>query len=701
MKFSRELSLFESLEARRLLHAGHDHGSLDQLHLVAVDDAYVRGAQFASTNFGDAGELEVKTSTRGVYDRDAFLRFDIASLDPASVDSVTLRFFAGSSQPSNTTAVPIAVRLAAAAWSESAINYNNAPSFTGGSLATLSVAGGKQWFEIDVTQAVVNARLSSASAIAFGIEGTANVPPYALINSSESSTNQPELVALVGDSDDEPVDPPPVAGDATLIAIDDAHVRGGSDASSNFGAANQLQIKHSSNSTYQRFAYIRFDVTSLSAKTVPSATLRFWGETSQENATLIPIAVGGAENDWDESTVTFDSRPSLSGGTFGTINLTSNGKWFEINVTAYVQAAANAGQTSITFSLSGVTNSPPFGVINSSEASSNAPELVIGSGGVVNPPPTPAQPITWTGVASNPVRREEAVSFDYDGKLYVIGGYVDSTTYAATQRGDVYDPATNAWSRLADAPTKITHAGTAVDDQTGTVWMVAGFIGDFPAPQGTDVVWKYTPANDTWTRGPDLPEARGAGGAAIVGRTLYYFGGSDATRSSDESEAWSLELDNPDATWQPIASMPTARNHFGYAAVGTRIYVIGGQVGLEDQAINQNVVNVYDTTTDTWSQAAPLPRILGHFHASTDVYMDRYILIAGGEQPHNSAVDDVYLYDTQTNTWTGLTDLPAGRRAPVGRIINDSFFVGTGYNRGIGFSDQMWVADLTALALPS
>ena len=695
MNRSLKSSLIESLESRRLLHAGHDHGTLEALHLLALEDAHVRGGQHASTNYGGATEMEVKTSSQSVYDRDAFLRFDIASLDPNAIDSVQLRLFAGSSQPASATIIPSAVRLAASTWSESTITYNDAPTFQGTSLGTLNVVGAKKWYTIDVTQAVVDALQNGASSIDFGIEGTKTVSPYALITSSESSTDQPELVAMVGDgSDGNPTDPPPVADDATLVAIDDAHVQGGANANNNFGSDRQIQVKYSTGSTYQRFGYVRFDLTSLSGKTVPSAMLRLWGRTSQNNATVIPVVVAGASDDWVESTITYNNRPVITGGALGTINLTSTGKWFEVDVTSYLQAAVNAGRTSVSFSLSGITSSSPYGLINSSESATNQPELRIGEGGPALP-----QPITWSAVASNPIKREEAVSFDFDGKFYVIGGYVNSKTYAATQRSDVYDPNTDSWSRLADAPTKITHAGTAVDQQTSTVWMVAGFIGDFPAPQGTNVVWKYTPATDTWDRGPDLPAARGAGGAAIVGRTLYFFGGADETRTSDQAEAWSLDLDDPQATWQEIASMPSARNHLGYAAIGTKIYVIGGQTGLEAQGVNQAGVDVYDTTTNTWSQAAPLPYILSHFHAATDVYKDRYIIVAGGEQPHNTAIDDVFLYDSVTDTWTQLTDLPSGRRAGAGVVIGDVYYFGTGYNMSIGFSEVMWKADLTPLML--
>jgi hypothetical protein len=93
---------------------------------------------------------------------------------------------------------------------------------------------------------------------------------------------------------------------------------------------------------------------------------------------------------------------------------------------------------------------------------------------------------------------------------------------ASTTRSDTYDPATNAWTRIADLPEPITHAPVVVDGNIA--YLLGGFVGDAPGPS-TDHVWKYDTATNTWSEGPPLPERRGAGGGAIVGRTIHYFGG--------------------------------------------------------------------------------------------------------------------------------------------------------------------------------
>lgn len=303
-------------------------------------------------------------------------------------------------------------------------------------------------------------------------------------------------------------------------------------------------------------------------------------------------------------------------------------------------------------------------------------------------------PLSWQTHASSPQRREEAIGFVFDRRLYTIGGYVNDQ-YQATRRVDRYDPASNTWQRLSDAPTKITHAATAIDTQRGEVWMLGGYIGDFPNPEGTSDGWIYSPQADTWRPAPPLPIGLGSAGAAILGRTLYVFGGGLADRSGSSSATWSLDLDQPTSGWTARADMPAPINHFGYAAVRGKIYVLGGQFGLERAAVYQHTTFIYNASTGRWSQGASLPRPLSHFTFSTVVYRDRYLLTFGGEAPtHGEARGDVLAYDTLTDRYAVLTTLPEGRRTPVAGIVNDRVYVSGGWIRSRGMTSTTWSARL-------
>src|SRR5687767_2493038 len=73
------------------------------------------------------------------------------------------------------------------------------------------------------------------------------------------------------------------------------------------------------------------------------------------------------------------------------------------------------------------------------------------------PPPPPPGPvpgsftrISWSTRAPSPIGRAEALTATIDGKMYVFGGF--SGSLGPVTRSDVYNPATNAWTRIKDLP---------------------------------------------------------------------------------------------------------------------------------------------------------------------------------------------------------------------------------------------------------
>ena len=78
----------------------------------------------------------------------------------------------------------------------------------------------------------------------------------------------------------------------------------------------------------------------------------------------------------------------------------------------------------------------------------------------------------WVEIADIPQARIEAMTTVADGKIYVVGGFYDST-WNAGNRVHVYDPVSDEWTQLANLPIILTHAGIAVDGNN--IWVVGGF----------------------------------------------------------------------------------------------------------------------------------------------------------------------------------------------------------------------------------
>lgn len=281
--------------------------------------------------------------------------------------------------------------------------------------------------------------------------------------------------------------------------------------------------------------------------------------------------------------------------------------------------------------------------------------------------------ITWRGGAASPITRAEAARGVVNGKVYVFGGYYNADI-EATPRADVYDPGNNTWKRIADMPVAMSHQGMVVDGST--IWLVGGYVGDHPGP-GSKMVWKYNAALNKWSRGPDLPEARGAGAAAIVGRKIYFFGGMNEARTVDMGTHWVLDIDNQPAGWKRLADMPNPRNHLTGISHDGKVYAIGGHWKQEDDAVTQNEVDRYDPGTNKWTRVASTPTLRSQTPAAAVIWQDKILLVGGADRTQNSTTV-ISAYLPGENRWEDIGHLPAARRATVAAIIGNRLIVTTG-----------------------
>jgi hypothetical protein len=161
-----------------------------------------------------------------------------------------------------------------------------------------------------------------------------------------------------------------------LSAIADAHVRGGAFSDTNFGSATQLVSKHGTGDAH-RLIFLKFDLSGVS--TITSATLRLFGRLSNTSSVNVPTGVYScSDTTWSESGLTYDTRPASGTTALATATITDDvGRWYEWDLTAYLQAEKAAGHDLVTLVLKNPVASLNATLFNSDEATDNRPELVI------------------------------------------------------------------------------------------------------------------------------------------------------------------------------------------------------------------------------------------------------------------------------------------------------------------------------------
>lgn len=161
-----------------------------------------------------------------------------------------------------------------------------------------------------------------------------------------------------------------------LSGVNDAYVRDGANANTNFGSANELQIK-TGGAGFNRLSYIKFDLSSVSS--IVDAKLQLFGNMSDTQNISIPISLFPvAENTWTGSGITFNNKPSA--GTTQVASTTVVGTTqtlYEFDVTNYVRQEKVAGRNLVSFLLKSLVNSASFASFVSGNAASKQPKLSI------------------------------------------------------------------------------------------------------------------------------------------------------------------------------------------------------------------------------------------------------------------------------------------------------------------------------------
>jgi len=150
--------------------------SASNITLIPVADSYVNSGS-PTTNYGSATTFRVDGSPIVR----SYLRFDVQELN-GRVSRATLRIFANSAA----SAGAVANSVSDNSWTESTINYNNAPP-VGNTLGSSGAFGAGVWISIDVTSYITG---NGTYNLALTTPGSTAIS----LASRESGTNAPQLV---------------------------------------------------------------------------------------------------------------------------------------------------------------------------------------------------------------------------------------------------------------------------------------------------------------------------------------------------------------------------------------------------------------------------------------------------------------------------------------------------------------------------
>jgi N-acetylneuraminic acid mutarotase len=194
---------------------------------------------------------------------------------------------------------------------------------------------------------------------------------------------------------------------------------------------------------------------------------------------------------------------------------------------------------------------------------------------------------TWTTKANLPAAREVMAAVVLDGKIFVIGGKVqsDDGEVVSTGRVEVYDPVTDSWSRGKNMPISMDARAVVAG---GKIYVTNGGTGQV-----------YDPTGNRWAAVADIPGTVDAISMSEARGIIVTFGGININTGFPVSSVFMY--DHESDTWAQLADMPLSGWGFSASEANGKVYLIGGleQHWEESYYDPQPFSSVWEVSIDT------------------------------------------------------------------------------------------------------
>ncbi|HEU4473947.1 MAG TPA: kelch repeat-containing protein [Gemmatimonadales bacterium] len=222
------------------------------------------------------------------------------------------------------------------------------------------------------------------------------------------------------------------------------------------------------------------------------------------------------------------------------------------------------------------------------------------------------------------------------------------------------------WEHAAPVPEGRTEVSVATDGSR--IYLIGGFgPGAGRRPSAPREMFVYDPSTDRWSAGGEIPEGVNHAGFAAVGGRLYIVGGFRGTTFSPTGAV--RVYDPATRGWQDGTPMLTPRGALAVAVLDGRIHAIGGNAasgaglqphehGAPERDNSVGTHEAYDPVAGTWIRLAPLPTPRNHLGAAV---IGGRIHVVGGRVPGDMELPTHEIYDAKTDSWTAGPPMPTGR----------------------------------------
>ena len=272
----------------------------------------------------------------------------------------------------------------------------------------------------------------------------------------------------------------------------------------------------------------------------------------------------------------------------------------------------------------------------------------------------PASPSTFTTLnAPDSVFCDGAAQLP-DGRIIVVGGYGGlSTGQIGIVDTNIFDPATNTWTRVANMNLPRWYP-TLTELANGDYVAISGNSTD--ANHWADTPELYDPTTNTWTLLSKISTSQ-------VHEEEYPFSyliPNGNVLTIGPSEDVTYEMNVAAQTWTPVGGQSGILNGSSIQYLPGKILYSGGAASVINTTPSTNTTAVLDTTaaTPAWRQTAPM--LSDRIYHTLTMLANGEVLAVGGEATSNQAVVTKGVLPTEiwnpaSETWSAAAPIAAAR----------------------------------------
>lgn len=237
---------------------------------------------------------------------------------------------------------------------------------------------------------------------------------------------------------------------------------------------------------------------------------------------------------------------------------------------------------------------------------------------------------TWSEGQQPPVEIHHFQPVVYKDKVYIIGALTGQYPgETPLPRVIIYDPAADSWSEGATIPEDRRRGSAGLSVYKNKIYVACG-IKD--GHRGDHKKWLdvYDPRTNTWEILPDAPRARDHFQAVRVKNKLYLVGGRRSAAPDNVFNDLEGKVDVFDLKkkrWTSLENeLPTERAGLFLTTVPkNKIVVLGGETGSQQLAHSE--MEVLDTKSQTWQSWAPM--LQGRHGTGAILYRGKIFVASG------------------------------------------------------------------------